>query len=159
MTLLADTVRKEVPELNKNRVRLGTIGDMDGLPEKSRVALLDAINLTSHNDGLTLILALNYGGRDEIVRAVRKLAVQIERGELASGGITAETVEGVLDTAAFPIPICSSEPLANSGSPTSCSGSLPIPSSGSPMSCGRIIPNLIFSMRLNHTQTANGGSA
>lgn len=104
MKLLADTVRKEVPELNKNRVRLGTIGDMDGLPEKSRAALLDAINLTSHNNGLTLILALNYGGRDEIVRAVRKLAAKIESGELASGSITAEAVESVLDTAGIPDP-------------------------------------------------------
>ncbi len=104
MTLLAETVRKEVPELNKNRVRLKTIGDIEGLPSKSREALDDAIELTSRNDGLTLVLALNYGGRDEIVRAFRSIASRIERGELKSIDITPETIDSSLDTAGMPDP-------------------------------------------------------
>jgi len=104
MKLLTETIRKEVPELNRNHVRLKTIGDIDGLPKKSRDALLEAIELTAKNDGLTLVLALNYGGRNEIVRAVRKIAGKIENGELTSGDITSDTIESALDTTGMPDP-------------------------------------------------------
>jgi len=104
MKLLAETVRKEVPELNKNRVRLRTIGDIEGLPKRSRLALVNAIELTSANDGLTLVLALNYGGRNEIVRAVRKIASRVEAGDLTSDGITPEIIDASLDTAGMPDP-------------------------------------------------------
>ena len=104
MMLLSETIRKEVSELNRNHVRLRTIGDIDGLPGKSRDALLDAIDLTAKNDGLTLILALNYGGRNEIVRAVKTIAGKVERGEMASAEIEAGTVEDALDTAGVPDP-------------------------------------------------------
>ena len=104
MKLLAETVKKEVPELNENRVRLKTIGDISGLPKKSRDALADAIRLTSSNDGLTLVLALNYGGRDEIVRAVRSIAARIENGELSVKKISHAVIESSLDTAGMPDP-------------------------------------------------------
>ncbi len=104
MTLLAETIRKEVPELNKNRVRLETIGDIGGLPEKSRAALLDAINLTSGNDGLTLVLALNYGGRDEIVRAMRSIAGKLKSGVISEEDISPDLIASSLDTARFPDP-------------------------------------------------------
>jgi len=104
MKLLAETVKKEVPELDKNRVRLKTIGDINGLPGKSRKALENAIRLTSGNDGLTLVLALNYGGRDEIVRAVKKIAERIEAGDITSGDIKPDIIGGALDTAGMPDP-------------------------------------------------------
>jgi undecaprenyl diphosphate synthase len=104
MKLLAETVKKEVPELNKNNVRLKTIGDISGLPRKSRSALIDAIELTASNEGLTLILALNYSGRDEILRAVRTIAERIENDTLNSDEITPEVIESSLDTAGMPDP-------------------------------------------------------
>ena len=104
MKLLAETVKKEVPELDKNNVRLKTIGDISGLPRKSRDALINAIGLTASNDGLTLILALNYSGRDEILRAVRTIAARIESDTLKSDEITSEVIESSLDTAGMPDP-------------------------------------------------------
>lgn len=104
MQLLAETVKKEVPELNKNHVRLTMIGDIAGLPKRSRNALQEAIELTSGNDGLTLVLALNYGGRNEIVRAVKSIAERIERGDIKSGDIGADTIDRCLDTAGMPDP-------------------------------------------------------
>ena len=104
MKLLASTVEKEVPELNKNNVRLKTIGDISLLPSKNRTALKNAVELTADNDGLTLILALNYGGRDEIVRAVGKIAKKVKSGELSPGNINAECFQNFLDTDGFPDP-------------------------------------------------------
>ncbi|MFC1692168.1 isoprenyl transferase [Candidatus Latescibacterota bacterium] len=104
MKLLAETLEKEIPELNKNHVSLRTIGDISALPGKSRNALIEAVRLTAANDGLTLILALNYGGRNEIVRTVRSIAERIETGSLTSKDITPDVIESSLDTAGIPDP-------------------------------------------------------
>jgi undecaprenyl diphosphate synthase len=104
MNLLAETLKREVPELHKNRVRLTTIGDISLLPKRSCEALKSAIEETSGNDGLTLILALNYGGRDEIVRAARRIATHVRNGALEPSAVTAETIESALDTAGIPDP-------------------------------------------------------
>lgn len=104
MKLLAETLESEIDELNKNRVRIRTIGDISHLPSKSRTALAGAMRKTASNDGLTLILALNYGGRDEIVRAVRRIAGQVGNGSLAPDNITADVIESSLDTAGIPDP-------------------------------------------------------
>ncbi|UCH89686.1 MAG: di-trans,poly-cis-decaprenylcistransferase, partial [Thermoplasmata archaeon] len=82
MKLLAETLKNEIDELNRNHVKIKTIGDISVLPKKSRNALAEAVEVTSLNDGLTLILALNYGGRDEIVRAVETIACKIKSGTL-----------------------------------------------------------------------------
>jgi undecaprenyl diphosphate synthase len=104
MDLLSETLEKEVPELHKNHVRLKTIGATSALPRRSREALASAITETSSNDGLTLILALNYGGRDEILRAARKIAASVKTGLLDPEGITPEIIESALDTAGIPDP-------------------------------------------------------
>jgi len=104
MKLLAETVEKEIPELNENRVRLRTIGEISVLPKKSRIALKEAIRMTASNDGLTLILALNYGGRNEILRAVRKIAENVKKGTLKPDKITPSVIESSLDTAGIPDP-------------------------------------------------------
>ncbi len=104
MKLLADTLQREVPELNRNKVRLTTIGDISILPSKSREALADAKAMTAENDGLTLILALNYGGRDEIVRAFRKIADKLASGELKPGEVKPSLIDKNLDTAGIPDP-------------------------------------------------------
>ena len=104
MELLAETLEKEVPELHKNHVRLRTIGDISILPQRSRNALRNAIEETSGNNGLTLILALNYGGRDELVMALKKIAQQVQNGELKPDDISARTIDSSLYTAGIPDP-------------------------------------------------------
>ena len=72
MALLKEYLSRELPELNANRVRLRTIGRTDGLPDGAQHSLVKAIDATSHNAGLILNLALNYGGRQEIVDACNR---------------------------------------------------------------------------------------
>ena len=69
MRLLQEYIVRELPELQKNHVRLRAIGRLSALPDGARKRLGEAIEATSHNKGLTLVLALNYGGRQEIVDA------------------------------------------------------------------------------------------
>ncbi|MCU0608905.1 MAG: isoprenyl transferase [Chitinispirillaceae bacterium] len=74
MELLVEVTRREIAELDKNNVRLRAIGDLEMLPKKTRKVLLDGIQQLSANTGLTLILALNYGGRAEIIHAATQFA-------------------------------------------------------------------------------------
>lgn len=74
MDLLVEMTRREIENLNANNVRLQTIGDLSRLPPKTRKEMLEGIEKTSKNTGLTLILALSYGGRAEIVNAAREFA-------------------------------------------------------------------------------------
>ena len=104
MDLLAETLERELPELHQNKVRLRTIGDISILPRRNCDALKAAIEDTSANTGLTLVLALNYGGRDEIVRAVRKIAIRVRDGSLDPSKISPDTIESALDTAGMPEP-------------------------------------------------------
>ncbi|MFC1512002.1 isoprenyl transferase [Candidatus Latescibacterota bacterium] len=104
MQLLAKTLKRELPELNQNGVRVKTIGDISGLPSKSSTALTEAISATSGNGGLTLILALNYSGRDEIVRAFRAIAGDIKTGVINSDDISPALIENYLDTKGIPDP-------------------------------------------------------
>ena len=74
MDLLVEMVRREIDNLDENNVRLQIIGDIGKLPPKTRKALLEGIERLSKNTGLTLNLAVNYGGRAEIVQAAKKFA-------------------------------------------------------------------------------------
>jgi undecaprenyl diphosphate synthase len=74
MDLLVKITRKEIDNLHKNNVRLRAIGDLSALPEKARAVLLEGIEKLKGNTGLTLNLAVNYGGRAEIVHAAKQLA-------------------------------------------------------------------------------------
>lgn len=73
MTLLMRTIRKEVADLNKNNVRLSTIGNLADFPKDAANAMLEAIDTLQKNTGLHLCLALSYSGRSEILQAVNKL--------------------------------------------------------------------------------------
>jgi undecaprenyl diphosphate synthase len=83
MQLLVKTIAEEVPELHKNNVRVKTIGNLDSLPASANKKMLDAVELTKNNTGLTLILALSYSGKWEIVQATKRIATKIKTGELA----------------------------------------------------------------------------
>ena len=104
MSLLIRFLEKEKDTALKNNVRLNSIGQIERLPQKVRDALRDFEESTCKNDGLTLTLALSYGGRDEIVRAARSLAVKSALGEVEPANIDEAVFAGELDTAGMPDP-------------------------------------------------------
>ncbi|MCB0518117.1 MAG: isoprenyl transferase [Lewinellaceae bacterium] len=104
MALLVDTIKKEIKTLNDNSIRLQTIGDIFKLPEKSRKALLKAIEDTSHNTRMTLVLALNYSAKWDITEAARKLAIQVKRGSLQPEDVNEDVFSNALATAGMPDP-------------------------------------------------------
>ena len=104
MELLVETIRKEVPTLMKNNVCLQTIGNTKTLPRSCQQNLEKAIDETKSNTGLTLILALSYSGRWEIVQAVKNIALKVKEGELKIDEIEIETFDNSLSTANIPDP-------------------------------------------------------
>ena len=104
MELLIDTIRKEVPTLNKNNIRLHVIGDTAMLPESARQALKEALEETSINTGLNLIMALSYSSRWELVQAVKQIATDVQEGKLEATCIDQDTLQQYLCTSEFPDP-------------------------------------------------------
>src|SRR6188768_2242481 len=104
MELLVDTIRNEVPTLNKNNIKLQVIGDMNMLPASARKELQEALGETSGNTGLTLVMALSYSSRWEILNAVKQIADDVKAGLLDSTGITHEILEKYLSTNGLPDP-------------------------------------------------------
>ena len=104
MELLVSTIRKEVESLDKNNIRLHVIGDMNMLPEYARNELNEALEITSDNTGLNLIMALSYSGRWELLNAVKSIAWEVKNDRLAVEDITQETLQQYLATSEFPDP-------------------------------------------------------
>lgn len=104
MLLLVQTIRKEMNTLNKNNVRLHTIGDTKSLPEPVRLELQMAISDTRGNDGLNLILALSYSGRWEILEAMRKIGQDIKNNKIEAEELGCDTFVNYLHTANYPDP-------------------------------------------------------
>jgi len=104
MELLVDTIKKEVPTLNKNNIKLHVIGNMSLLPENALRELKEAIGETQANTGLNLIMALSYSARWEIIDAVKKIAAKVQLGEVKAEEISAELFQSFLTTADFPDP-------------------------------------------------------
>lgn len=104
MTLLVQTIHSEVNTLNKNNIRLQAIGDLSRLPAKTHKALLDGIEKTKNNTRMTLVLALNYSAKWEILDTVKKIAIQIEEGKLTSTQIDEHIFEAGLSTSGIPDP-------------------------------------------------------
>lgn len=104
MGLLKLFIRRDLAELHRNGVRVRVIGDRESLQPDIRSLLEEAETLTLANTGLTLVIAFNYGSRDEIVRAARKLADAALRGEIQPHRIEAEDIADALDTAGMPDP-------------------------------------------------------
>ena len=104
MGLLRRFIRNDLAELHKSNVRVRIIGEREGLdPEIARL-LVEAEELTKTNDSLTLVVAFNYGARQEIVAAARRLSERVLRGELAPAGITLEAFSAALDAPEVPDP-------------------------------------------------------
>lgn len=104
MELLVSTIRKEIESLHKNNIRLQVIGDFDTLPENARTQLSEALEITANNKGLTLIVALSYGGRWELLNAVKNIVSDVKKGNLTEEEINQEVFEKYLCTRGFPDP-------------------------------------------------------
>lgn len=104
MELLVDTIKKEVPTLNKNNIKLNVIGDIKMLPPNAQKELSEAINQTSKNDGLNLIMALSYSSRWEIINATKSISSDVLEGKLKPEEINQELFNSYLTTKSFPDP-------------------------------------------------------
>ncbi len=104
MELFCRSVVDETPELVAQGVRIRMIGDRSRFSEKVQRYLAEAEARTADGRRVTLILALNYSSRDEIVRAVRGIATRIAAGETTPGAIDERTIAAALDTAEYPDP-------------------------------------------------------
>lgn len=104
MGLLRLYLTRELNDLAKNDVILRVIGDIDALDPDIQDLIKDAEARTKDNQGLTLTVALNYGGRNEIVSAVRSIAEQVASGALAPEAVSADLFEGYLQTQGIPDP-------------------------------------------------------
>ena len=104
MGLLKLFIRRDLAELHEQNVKIRVIGTEDRVDREVVALIRDAVDLTKNNTGLVLTTAFNYGARDEIVRAVKALALKVERGEIAASDITSERLEAHLDTVGLPEP-------------------------------------------------------
>jgi len=102
MQLILDFFASEIDELIQNRVRITILGDKAGLPGPQREALTQAEDRTRHLDGLRLNIAVNYGGRAELVRAAQALAREAAAGRIVPEDIDAAAFENELYTAGIP---------------------------------------------------------
>lgn len=104
MALLVRTIRKEVATLQKNNIRLRTIGDISALPEEAYNELQEAMELTRNNDRMDLVLALNYSARWDIIQTTKKIAEMVKAGDLEVGAINEELISNTLNTGTLPEP-------------------------------------------------------
>ena len=104
MRLLLEQLKEQTPKLHENNVRFRTIGDIEGLPENIVKEIRHAVDLMKDNTGLILNLALNYGGRQEIVSAVRSIAADVKAGKLDDEDIDEELFSQHLHTSGLPDP-------------------------------------------------------
>ena len=104
MELLVNTLKQEIGTLMENQVKLITIGDTSHVPAECQNNLKWAIDQTKNNGGLTLILALSYSGRWEIVEAVKSLVAEAKAGKIAPQDINEKVFENYLKTSGIPDP-------------------------------------------------------
>jgi undecaprenyl diphosphate synthase len=104
MSLLVSTIHSELKLLNDNNVSLMAIGDIKSLPTDVQEELNEAINITSKNTGLKLVLALSYSSRWEIINAVKKIATDVKNGKLEIDNINTELFSSYLTTKGIPDP-------------------------------------------------------
>lgn len=104
MELLVHTIRKELKTLQDNDIKLNAIGHLGNLPDKCKLELEEAIKMTKNNSRMTLTLALSYGSRNEIVDAVRSIALDVKNGDLSIDDIDDQLVANHLYTHNLPDP-------------------------------------------------------
>ena len=104
MDLLVDTIKKEVPTLNKNNIRLHVIGHIDMLPPHTLKQLTQALDETKINTGLNLVMALSYSSRWEMEDAIKQIAEDVKAKKLLPESINGETLKKYLNTSSMPDP-------------------------------------------------------
>jgi undecaprenyl diphosphate synthase len=104
MKILNKYLLKELPEMMENSIRLSAIGRLDLLPPAARKTLQHCIKETENNKGMMLNLALSYGGRTEIIDAVRRITSELDKGAISTEDITEEMFSSYLYTAGIPDP-------------------------------------------------------
>ena len=104
MALMVMAIERETPDLMKNNVRLTAIGDLERMPAEVRERLSRCMEQTASNTGITLVLALSYSSRWEIVRAARFMAAEAAAGRLLPEQIDEQLVSSALTTSAIPDP-------------------------------------------------------
>ncbi|MDO4482382.1 MAG: isoprenyl transferase [Bacillota bacterium] len=102
--ILVYYMEREIKEIHKQNVKVNILGDYSVIPAKAEKAVRDAVELTKNNTGLQFNIALNYGGRDEITRAVKRIAEEIKSGKLSVDDIDESEVSARLFTAGMPDP-------------------------------------------------------
>lgn len=102
--LLRMFIRRDLADLHKNNVCVRIIGREKGVPEDILLLLDEAQNLTRDNTAQTLVIAFNYGSRDEITDAVKRIATDVSSGKLNVDDITDKTISNAMDTANIPDP-------------------------------------------------------
>ncbi|HUF92719.1 MAG TPA: isoprenyl transferase, partial [Candidatus Limnocylindria bacterium] len=104
MRLLEESIYRELPELMERNVRLRVIGRPTGVPTPVRRGLDHVVHETRRNTGMTVLMAFNYGGRDELLDAFRALAAKVQAGELKPEDISEAHISGALYTDGIPDP-------------------------------------------------------
>lgn len=118
MKLLRNYMKTCLKTAEKNRMCVRVLGEKSKLDEDIRTRIAELEEATKNNDGLHFQIAINYGGRDEIVRAMKKMSEKVAQGELKPQDITEQCVESYLDTAGIPDPdllirTCNEERISN----------------------------------------------
>ena len=104
MKLLLSTIKKEIRNLDDNNVKLSAIGSLDELPKETQKNILDGVEMTKSNSGLNLILALSYGSRQELIRAIKRISKRIHVSNLEIDNINEDVLSEELYTAGTPDP-------------------------------------------------------
>lgn len=104
MKLLLSTIKKEIRNLDDNNVKLSTIGNLKELPSETQKNILDGVKKTKSNTGLNLILALSYGSRQELIRAIKRILTRVKESNLVIDNIDETLLNAELYTADIPDP-------------------------------------------------------
>ncbi|MDU1053585.1 isoprenyl transferase [Clostridium baratii] len=104
MKLLIQYLRQEINELHKNSVKINVLGDITKLPKECQEEIEKSVDKTKNNVGITMNIALNYGGRDEILRAVKSISEEVLKGNINIEDINDEVMENYLYTKGVPDP-------------------------------------------------------
>ncbi len=104
MELLVNTLKKEIGTLHENKVKLRAIGEITNLPRDCQKNLQEAIEATRNNTGLTLVIALSYSGRSELVKAMRQIAEDVKTGAISIDRIDERLIASHLETVGMPDP-------------------------------------------------------
>ena len=147
MALLVDTIAKETPTLMKNNVRLQTIGDISRLPQATYEKFVACIDQTSQNTGLTLVIALSYSARWELIRSTQLIAEAVKEGKMLVEISTKSLSLLISLRLQSQTPICLFVLVVNCVLATSYCGNWHMPSCISPTACGQNLLTKSFTVR------------